>query len=39
MNNEVDAADGKHSMIENWFYWCALVLVELTRNHHAGLDT
>ncbi|CAL8465539.1 g5075 [Coccomyxa elongata] len=21
MNNEIDAADGKHSMIENWFYW------------------
>lgn len=31
MNNEMEAADGKHSMIENWFYWCALYYVELTR--------
>lgn len=23
MNNEIDAADGLHSMVENWFYWCA----------------
>lgn len=21
MNNELEAADGQHAMIENWFYW------------------
>lgn len=31
MNNEMDAADGKHAMIENWFYWCVLLHMQHTR--------
>lgn len=31
MNNEMDAADGKHAMIENWFYWCVLLHMQPTR--------